>query len=258
MTLDLDRIQAIIDAPHSFYGSGQGPVRNDARLNPGARDFIGTQLDATMHVLDIGCGNGETLLEYGDRFRAGVGIDNDPAHLRLAREAQQGRAITNVEFLLLDVLKLREHFEPDTFDFVFSQRGPLGSHTGVLQAALRVLRPNGLLFCELIGDLHHQEARELFGQGPRQNQLVRTSEQARVTMEQNGISVRLAADIVSKRYYPDIYAWLQFQCSIWSWLGIPLPQADDPRFVWFAERNMIATGEIESTHHVVWAAGVKC
>ena len=79
----------------------------------------------------------------------------------------------------------------------------------------------------------------------------------RVTMEQNGLSVRLAADIVSKRYYPDIYAWLQFQCAIWSWLGMPLPAADDPRIAWFAELNRSTTGEIETTHHVVWVAGIK-
>jgi hypothetical protein len=41
--------------------------------------------------------------------------------------------------------------------------------------------------------------------------MMRTIEQARVAMEENGLSVRLAADIVSKRYYPEIYAWLQFQ-----------------------------------------------
>jgi hypothetical protein len=88
--------------------------------------------------------------------------------------------------------------------------------------------------------------------------MMRTIEQARVAMEQNGLSVRLAADIVSKRYYLDIYAWLQFQCAIWSWLGMPLPAADDPRIAWFAERNRSTTGEIETTHHVVWVAGVKC
>src|SRR5689334_23206122 len=146
MKLDLERISAIIATPHSFYGSGQASVRNDARLNPGARDFIGTQLDPSMHVLDIGCGSGETLLSYSDRFRAGVGIDTDPAHLDLAQLAQRERAVANVEFLLLDSLHMDERFEPHTFDFVFSQRGPLGPDPASLQAALRVLRPNGLLF----------------------------------------------------------------------------------------------------------------
>jgi SAM-dependent methyltransferase len=117
-----------------------------------------------MHVLDIGCGNGETLLGYSNRFRAGVGIDRDPAHLRLAQQAQHQRAVANVEFLFLDVLEMEQRFKPETFDFVFSQRGPIGPDPVSLQAALRVLRPNGLLFCELIGELHHQEARELFEQ----------------------------------------------------------------------------------------------
>jgi SAM-dependent methyltransferase len=257
MRLDLERIRAIIDAPHSFYGSGQAPVRNDARLNPGARDFIGTQLEPSMDVLDVGCGSGETLLLYHDRFRSGVGIDSDPAHLDLAQQARHARVVTNVEFLLLDVLQLNERCEPEMFDFVISQRGPIGLDPVSLQVALRVLRPNGLLFCELIGDLHHQEASELFQERPLRNQMMRTNEQARVALERNSVSVRLAADIVSKRYYPDIYAWLQFQCAIWSWLGIPLPAPDDPRLAWFAERNRSATGEIETTHHLVWVAGVK-
>lgn len=257
MTLDLDRIRAILDAPHTFYGSEQAPVVKDMRLNPGTRDFIGTQLDLTMRVLDIGCGNGETLLIHSHRFQTGIGIDIDPAHIRLAQESQQARGIANVEFLLLDVLTVGERFEQDTFDFVFSQRGPLGFDPVGLQAVLRVLRSDGLLFCELIGDAHHKEARELFEPRPRWNQVAHTRERARVIMEQNGINVRLAADIISKRYYPDIYAWLEFQCAIWAWLGMPLPTADDPRLAWFAERNRTSTGAIETTHHVVWVAGVK-
>ncbi len=76
-------------------------------------------------------------------------------------------------------------------------------------------------------------------------------------MEQSGIEVRLAADLISKRYYPDIYAWLEFQSAIWAWAGVPLPAAEDPRIGVFAERNETASGPIETTHHVVWVAGVK-
>ena len=76
-------------------------------------------------------------------------------------------------------------------------------------------------------------------------------------MERSGVSIRLAADMVTKRYYPDIYEWLQFQCSIWAWRGGHLPKADDPRLAMFAERNTTPSGEIETTHHVVWVGGVK-
>ena len=76
-------------------------------------------------------------------------------------------------------------------------------------------------------------------------------------MEQNGFDVRLAAEIFTKWIYPDVYAWLAYICHLWTWLGIPLPEPDDPRIGLFAERNRIATGEIETTHHVAWVAGVK-
>ena len=76
-------------------------------------------------------------------------------------------------------------------------------------------------------------------------------------MERNDVDIRLAADIVERRHYPDIYEWIRFQCSIWTWAGGPLPSADDPRFARFAEPNTTPSGEIETTHHVVWVGCVK-
>lgn len=86
---------------------------------------------------------------------------------------------------------------------------------------------------------------------------MRTSEQLRTVMQAQGVSIRLVSDIVSKRYYADIYAWLQFQSNIWGWMGVPMPSTDDPRFGEFGLRNSTATGDIATTHHVVWVAGVK-
>jgi SAM-dependent methyltransferase len=257
MPLDQSRLRAILEAEHSYYGSRQATFRNDMRLYPGAGDLIAAHLEPHMRVLDVGCGNGETLLQNSARFASGVGIDNDPAHLQLAEQAKRARGVTNVEFLLLDYLRESEQLEAASFDFVWTQRGPIGYSEPPVRAALRLLKPDGLLFCEMIGDLHHQEVRELFDSGPRHNQVTRTSDRARVALERSGLSVRLVADHVSKRYYPDIYEWLQFQCSIWAWAGVPLPEPDDPRFALFAQRNSNAASEIVTTHHVVWAGGVK-
>ena len=257
MNIDHDRIQAILNAEHSFYGSGEAPVRNDARLNPGTGDFLGTQFTSSMQVLDAGCGSGTTLLEYNQRFQHGLGIDNDPAHIQLAKNAQQARVATNVEFRLLDFINEANQLEPESFDFIFSQRGPIGDTEHSIQLALRVLRPNGLIFCEEIGDLHHQEVHQVFGHAPRNNAMIHTSDQLTDAMQRHGISVRLVSNSVSKRYYPDIYAWLQFQSAIWGWLGMRMPAADDPRFEEFVARNTRASGEIETTHHVFWVAGVK-
>ena len=207
-----------------------------------------------MRVLDVGCGSGATLLENGHRFASGLGIDDDPAHLRLAAEALQRSGRDNVEFRLLDFREDGQELEAESFDFVFSERGPIGYG---IQAALRVLKEDGLLFCEVIGNLHHQEVNAIFGPSAPHHQMIRALDEVRVAMERNGVSIRIASESVTKRYYPSVYDWLQFQCGIWAWGCGPLPSPDDPRPALFAERYTTTSGEIETTHHVVWTGGVK-
>jgi SAM-dependent methyltransferase len=256
-SIDQDRVRAILSAEHSFYGSHRVTIRQDNRWHPGAGNLIAAQFLPTMHILDIGCGNGQTLLEHSARFETGLGIDHDPKHIQMAQAAKAAQGVKNVEFLILDFPREFKQLPPESFDIVFSQRGPIDDTSASIEAALNLLRPHGLLFCELIGERHHQEAREFFEYPSSSSQTIRKVEQVRAAMESNGVSIRLAADIVTKWYYPDIYAWLQFQCDIWTWLGIPLPESNDPRLALFAERNTIATGEIETTHHVALVAGVK-
>jgi SAM-dependent methyltransferase len=257
VTLDRNRIKAILDAPHSYYGADEASVLKDVRLHPGAADFIASQMAPEMRVLDIGCGNGRTLLAHNRCFQSGVGIDNDPIHIRLAQEAQRAQGVTNVEFTLLDMWAVDGYFESNTFDFFFSQRGPIGHYPEGLRMVSRLLRQNGLVFCELIGEMHHREVQDIFQLYPHRNQHAHILQESRAAMGQSGIEVRLAADLISKRYYPDVYAWLEFQCAIWAWAGVALPQGDDPRIAHFAERNKTPTGLIETTHHVVWVAGIK-
>ena len=257
MELDQDRLRAILGAGHSYYRSQPAETRKDDRLTPGASDFIASQFSPSMRVLDVGCGNGATLLENGHRFASGLGVDNDSAHIGLAKEALQQRGYANIEFRLLDFLEDGHELEPESFDFVFTQRGPIGYDSYGIQAALRVLKDDGLLFCEMIGNLHHQEVAEVFGPGLLRNQMIRTLDQALVALERNGVSIRIASEIVTKRYYPSIYHWLQFQCGIWAWAGGVLPSPDDVRLALFAERYTTPSGEIETTHHVVWVGGVR-
>ena len=84
MELDQDRVRAILEADHSYYSPGPARTRADDRLAPKASDFIASQLGPCMRVLDIGCGNGASLLENSHRFASGLGIDSDPSHIRLA------------------------------------------------------------------------------------------------------------------------------------------------------------------------------
>jgi hypothetical protein len=139
---------------------------------------------------------------------------------------------------------------------VVSLRGPLAGNAKSIQAAHDLLCADGLLYCEEIAELHQREKRAIFDPDSLQER-ARKADQTKVLLEQNGFDVRLAADVFTKWFYPDVYAWLQQECDLRAWLGVPFPEADDPRIALFAERNTTATGEIETTHHVAWVAGVK-
>ena len=257
MELDRDRLREILAAEHSFYSSGRAIARIDDRFNPGTRDFLVGRVKSGMRVLDIGCGNGGTFLRLSESSESGFGVDNDPAHICMAEDGLRENGAANVEFRLLDFLEDGDVLEPESFDFAFTERGPIGYGGHGMRVALRALKPGGTLFCEMFGNLHHQEQADLFGVNQPRYQMIRTLEKARVAMERNGVDIRVAADILQKRYYPDIYEWLKFQCSIWMWTGSSFPAPDDVRLAMFAERNATESGEIETTHHVVWVAGVK-
>jgi SAM-dependent methyltransferase len=85
-----------------------------ARLRPGER------------VLDVGCGNGETTLQAGDRVAPGgtaTGVDISAPMLAYARSRAELGAIDNVQFLEADA---QTHaFELGEFDAVISRFGAM-------------------------------------------------------------------------------------------------------------------------------------
>jgi len=257
MQIDQDRIRAILKDKHSYYGYHDIPIRNDHRWKLGWDDYIAPQLSTKMRVLDVGCGNGEFLMDLNANFYYGLGIDNDPEHIKLAEAAKLARGIRNVDFLLLDYPQDIDQLQPESFDLVVSLRGPVPDTTESLQAAFRLLRTDGMIYCDEIAELHQKEIVEIFERSSHEQGMPRKVDEVRAMLEHNGFEVRLAADFFAKWYYPDVYAWAEYISNLWTWLGIPLPEPDDPRIGLFAERNTIVTGEIETTHHVAIVAGVK-
>jgi SAM-dependent methyltransferase len=257
MQIDQDRIRAILKAEHSYYGWRDVPIRIDDRWMPYWENRIAPQLSPSMRVLDVGCGKGHFLMDLSKSFHSGLGIDSDLEHIQMAEEAKREEGVVNVDFLLLDYPREIARLQPESFDMVVSHRGPILDTTEGIQAAHHLLRPDGLFFFEEIAEFHHKEVVEIFGDGSSNNEMIPKVDEVRELLEQNGFDVRLAADVFTKWFYPDVYAWVEFICNLWTWLGIPLPEPDDTRIALFAERNTIATGEIETTHHVAWVAGVK-
>ena len=257
MPLDHDKLRAILNKDLSYYGAHDAAIRKDGRLGIFPGDLLARYCQPGMRVLDLGCGRGWTLLENRQRFKAGIGVDNDPEHIQLAQAARREMGAENVEFFLMEFPKETEQLGIESFDIVLSNLGPMGDSPASIQASLALLKPDGLILCSEIGELHQPEANELFGRPPHGNQHIHVAERLRTWMVECGVEIRLSADVVSKWYYPDIYAWFLYQCNVWTWLGVPLPAPDDPRLELFAERNTTLSGEIETTHHVAVVAGIK-
>jgi SAM-dependent methyltransferase len=254
MQLDLNQIRDVINARHGYYRN-RPRTRVDSRWHPDVVGLFKPELTTESRVLEVGCGDGGMLFELSPFIHSGVGVDYDPEHLRLAEEAKREQGVANLEFIPLDYPGDAERLEAGTFDLVYDLRGPLPETTAGFQAARRLLKPGGLLFCEGLGENHQKEKMVIF-EPSQAGGSVRSVGVLQRRMERNGFDVRFTADAYTKWIYPDIYAWLQMECNIRAWLGVPLPEPDDPRIASFAERNTNAAGEIVTTHHVVWVAGV--
>jgi SAM-dependent methyltransferase len=212
-----------------------------------------------MRVLDSGCGRGTTLLECAPLFARGDGIDESAdVMIAQANRVKARLGISNVNFHNAKAVALP--FDDGAFDFVFSERGPLGHNDLTLKEALRVLRPGGLLFIETIGELNSWETRAAFDPGyskPERSTGVLDAEAQR--FGRHGLTVRTLASRLESLEFASIEDWLRYQLYCWS----------PPSRESFTEKNLGAiqrfheiaswpNGLIRVTAHTIWIAGSKC
>lgn len=258
MTLDRRKIAAILHRRYAYYDKEMVRVDPDWRFSPSARGFLKTQFRKDFSVLDVGCGNGMTLLESARLFRRGVGIDNDISRLEMAKQMKRKMKVRNVTFEL--ALSYDLPFGKHEFDLVFSERGPLHGASINIQAALRVLKPGGMVFSETLGERDCQEV-NLFFREPdvlKEYQHMTVADEARVLFERNGVEIRLLNEFIGKMRFPDVYEWLKSQCNYWTYSGWPVePLGDAERIERFARQCSIGRGEIAITWHRVWLGGIK-
>lgn len=105
-------------------------------------------VEASSHVLDIGCGVGRTLRALARRAECAVGIDANETSLDQARAAlgdavQSGR----VQLQCLDIAQDRLPFEDAAFHSVICQNGVecVVENPALIEECRRVLKPGGVL-----------------------------------------------------------------------------------------------------------------
>ncbi len=114
-------------------------------------------------VLDVGCGPGEFTLIVAKAAKSVVGVDPSSVALNLARLNCAKSGIENVRLRSGDIRKLP--FAKESFDLVYSRRGPASENKHNLTEVFRVLRDGGTFMEVTIGERDKQNLAGIFGRG---------------------------------------------------------------------------------------------
>jgi SAM-dependent methyltransferase len=114
-------------------------------------------------ILDVGCGNGRFLLKIAKNARHVKGIDISTTALAQAKNNVARSKLGNVEFRMADARRLL--FSNDSFDIVYSRRGPGSDSVRTLSEAYRVLRKKGAFMEITIGERDKENIARIFGRG---------------------------------------------------------------------------------------------
>jgi SAM-dependent methyltransferase len=114
-------------------------------------------------VLDIGCGLGKFTLKIARKAKQVTGIDTSTIGLAQARMNMTRTGLRNADFRLADASRLPG--SANSFDVVYSRRGPGSETLRTLSEAYRVLRKNGIFMQIEIGERDKQNLARIFGRG---------------------------------------------------------------------------------------------
>jgi SAM-dependent methyltransferase len=161
-------------------------------------------------VLDEGCGSGVFTLKIARRASRVRGIDTSTTALRLAERNLRRSRLSNVDFRLADACHLPS--PDDSFDVVYSRRGPGSNSIRTLAEAFRVLKKSGIFIEITIGERDKQNLAIIFGRGQMLHVKGRVSKTKRVMMERAGFTQVVTRDYLATEVFkgmPDLLARLQ-------------------------------------------------
>ena len=264
-SIDYDKVREIIEtADRAYYG--REACHFERRIPPTGQidDVFGRVCTPETRVLDIGCGNGRTLLRNAAGFAEGVGLDDDERMVSLAERNRTEAGVKNVRFVHDWADKLP--FEKESFDFIFSERGPLAGSDVNTFNAVRALRPGGTILAECPGPLGNREAGYIFA--PDQVPLKETVhgemlEGLSAVLRRNGIEVQFAGSYIEEWVFADLYEWVKYHMSCWDYYGDrrfetwPLPENVQHGIDRFLVMTADDQGRIHITNQRLWVGGKR-
>jgi ubiquinone/menaquinone biosynthesis C-methylase UbiE len=263
MRIDESRIRQItghfasLDPLQAYYELNSIQLNAQSTIAPEFTPIIESAFRKSKTVLDIGCGNGLRLISNRHMFQHGAGIDESEYALQLARENLARFDASNVEFILCQANQLP--FADQSFDFVFTERGPIGRNDVTLAEAHRVLKSNGIILVETLGSLNLLESSIILDSFNASNETLLTSlEIERERFERIGFVISMLSSIIKSIRFKDFYEWFSWQCSIWRYLERPLPWPSSmDKLSLFYDKSVQEDGSIALSHHLIWIGGRK-
>mgnify|MGYP003977396121 FL=1 len=131
--------------------------------NPNFFKLLKKYSDKNLRALDLGCGSGELTLKISPYFKEIIGIDPFKNYLKTAKQEKDTKNIKNVKFQVADAKELP--FKNNFFDIIYSSRGPLSADIDFMNEGYRVLKDNGLMIEETIGETDKIELKNIFNRG---------------------------------------------------------------------------------------------
>jgi cyclopropane fatty-acyl-phospholipid synthase-like methyltransferase len=146
-------------------------------------------------ALDVGCGSGSFTLRMAPHFSQVIGIDHSEERLKQARALQQSQDNKNVLFYARNAQ--HTDFAQDTFDVVYSRRGPT-----YYSEYSRILKLYGHVVVIGIGEKDTWELQQTFGRGQGFREWPVTAlEQAIAQLQEEHFSVVYGQDFGYNEYY---------------------------------------------------------
>ena len=244
-----------LDPLEAYYRKNHIKYRIKTDFSCPASDIIVSALAPEFYVLDVGCGDGHTLISNSGRFASGVGIDESEYAVELAKATSVKKGCANVEFIKAQAISLP--FVDAEFDLIFTERGPLGHGDSTLVEAVRVLKPNGLILIETMGS--HNVIEYLRAGGlTHEGTLLTSLEIERDRFQRFGLEILVLLSNVYTLRFETLYDWFEEHCSVQRYLELPLSWPSDEEFITTVVKNsMDSDGHINITHHQLVIGGRK-
>ena len=161
-------------------------------------------------ILDEGCGSGVFTLRIARRARRTMGIDTSTIALKLARRNLKRSGLLNVDFRLGDAGHIP--FPDNTFEVVYSRRGPGSDNIRTLKEAHRVLKDSGVFMEITIGERDKQNLARIFGRGQMLHVKGQVSSTKKEMMRKAGFARVVARDYLATEVFKgvtDLFVRLQ-------------------------------------------------